>query len=707
MPEQDVQMVMKAYEVAKEAHEGQFRKSGEAYINHPIDVAGILVNLQMDAVTISAALLHDVIEDTSMTLEQLREAFGDEVVLLVEGVTKLKRIKYKTQEEQQAENHRKMFIAMAKDLRVILIKLADRLHNMRTLKFMSEEKQREKAQETLEIFAPLAHRLGIQTIKWELEDISLRYSNPHQYYRIVHLMKQKRTEREQHINKVIAVINEKIEELNIKAEISGRPKHIYSIYRKMHVQKKAFNEIYDLMAIRVIVDSVKDCYAVLGIIHTCWKPLPGRFKDYIAMPKPNMYQSLHTTVMSDRAQPLEVQIRTKEMHRTAEYGIAAHWAYKEGKDISKEKEDVNERLTWFREVLETQQEAHDAKEFLESLKVDLFSDVVFVFTPKGDVVELPKGSVSLDFAYRIHTEVGNRCIGVKVNGKIETLDHELKTGDIVEVLTSKHSYGPSRDWLKIAKSSTARSKIKQFFKKEKREESIEKGKELVESEIKKQGFEPKQIFTEENLKTVAQKFNFNGEEDMYAAVGYGGITAAQITTRLLDKIKKEQQKDAPVEIPDTVPEHKKRKLAHGVRVKGVDNLLIRFSKCCNPVPGDEIIGYISRGRGVSVHRSDCPNVQTADIKERLLDVEWEGDTGKSYNVDIEITALDRRGLLNEVLHVVNETKTNIMAVSGRTDRNKIATINMTISIQNIDHLHKVVEKIKQLRDIYSVQRVTQ
>ncbi|EGL81639.1 (p)ppGpp synthetase I, SpoT/RelA [Caldalkalibacillus thermarum TA2.A1] len=704
----DVQFIERAYQFARDAHEGQYRQSGEEYINHPVEVAGILANLQLDAVTIAAALLHDVIEDTTATVEELEEQFGEEVALLVNGVTKLKRIKYKSQEEQQAENHRRMFVAMAKDLRVILIKLADRLHNMRTLKYMPEEKRRKKAEETLEIFAPLAHRLGISTIKWELEDISLRYLNPQQYYRIVHLMKQKRAEREQHIQKVIEIIRQKIEEVGIKAEISGRPKHIYSIYRKMQEQKKAFNEIYDLMAIRIIVETVRDCYAVLGIIHTCWKPLPGRFKDYIAMPKPNMYQSLHTTVMSYKGQPLEVQIRTHEMHRTAEYGIAAHWAYKEGKNLKETSPSaLDEKLTWFREVLESQQDAQDAREFMESLKMDLFSDVVFVFTPKGDVIELPAGSVPLDFAYRIHTEVGNRCVGAKVNGKIVPLDHELKTGDIVEILTSKHSYGPSRDWLKIAKSSTAKSKIKQFFKKEKREESIAKGKELVENEITKQGFDLKQVLTEENVDQVAKKFNFKGQEDMYAAVGYGGITASQIATRLTEKLRREQQLEKPVELPEVPQDKRRKKFAHGVRVKGVDNLLIRLSRCCNPVPGDEIIGFITKGRGVSVHRQDCPNVQREEVKERLLPVEWEGEPDYSYNVDIEITALDRRGLLNEVLQVVNESKTNIIAVSGRTDRNRMASISMTLAISNIDHLHKVVERIKQIRDIFSVQRVTQ
>lgn len=706
MSEEDVSFIEQAYEFAKEAHDGQYRKSGEEYISHPIEVAGILLELQMDVVTLAAALLHDVVEDTDVTVDELKEKFGNEVALLVEGVTKLKRIKYQSQEEQQAENHRKMFLAMAKDVRVILIKLADRLHNMRTLKYMPKEKQLQKAEETLEILAPLAHRLGIQTLKWELEDIALRYLNPQQYYRIVHLMKQKRAEREEHINNVIELIKDRLNSMGIEADIYGRPKHIYSIYRKMYKKKKAFNEIYDLLAVRIIVNNVRECYAVLGIVHTMWRPIPGRFKDYIAMPKPNMYQSLHTTVIGDKGQPLEVQIRTKEMERTAEYGIAAHWAYKEGKRVNKgAKSDMDEKLTWFREVLDSQSETVNAKEFMESLKMDLFSDMVFVFTPKGDIIELPKGSVPLDFAYRIHTEVGNQCVGAKVNGHIVTLDHPLETGDIVEILTSKHSYGPSRDWLKIAKSSAAKNKIKQFFKRQKREESMAKGKEWVEQEVKKQGFDPKEVLSEENVEQVARKFNFNSEDDMYAAVGYGGITAAQITTRLTDSFRKDKPA-VQVELPETAPTRKKR-LDHGVKVKGMDNLLIRLSRCCTPVPGDEIIGFITRGRGVSVHRSDCPNILSEDAKERLLPVEWDGARDSIYNVEIEITGLDRQGLLNEIMQAVSETKTNIIAVSGRSDRNKMAFISLTISIRNLDHLHKVVERIKQLRDIFSVQRNTQ
>ena len=705
LPQKDVEFLNRAYEFARKAHEGQIRKSGQPYIIHPIAVAGILIDLQMDAVTVAAAFLHDVVEDTEVTSEQIAENFGQEVANLVEGVTKLGRIKLKSKEQQQAENHRKMFLAMAKDLRVVMIKLADRLHNMRTLKYLPEAKQRQISDETLDIFAPLAHRLGIASIKWEMEDTGLRYINPQQYYRIVNLMKKKRAEREKYIDGVIDLLHERLKELSISAEISGRPKHIYSIYRKMVKQNKEFNEIYDLLAVRIIVDDIRDCYAALGIVHTLWKPMPGRFKDYIAMPKANMYQSLHTTVIGPNGEPLEVQIRTAEMHRIAEYGIAAHWAYKEGQEIAGEA-TFETKLSWFREILEWQQDARDAQEFMESLKMDLFADLVFVFTPKGDVIELPKGSVPLDFAYRIHSEVGNRTIGAKVNGKIVPLDHKLKTGDIIEILTSKHSYGPSRDWLKITKSSQARNKIKQWFKKEKREENVAKGREMVESELKRNNFEPKEVMTGDNLLEVAHKFNFQGEEDMFAAVGYGGITGAQIATRLTDKLRKERETALPntTEIRTDVP---RKRPDNGVTVRGVDNLLIRFSRCCNPVPGDDIIGFITRGRGVSVHRGDCPNLQSCseDDQARLIQVEWDVDMKHEFNVDIEITGHDRSGLLNEVLATVADMKINITAVSGKTDKNRVAKINMTIAIQNLDHLHKVVERIKKIRDVYSVRRV--
>lgn len=710
--EPELTLIREAYDFAEEAHHGQTRKSGEPYILHPLAVADIVVNMQMDSISIIAALLHDVVEDTTVPLDEIRKKFGETCAMLVDGLTKLERIKFRSKEEQQNENYRKMFIAMAQDIRVIVIKLADRLHNMRTLKYQSEESQRRISYETLEIFCPIANRLGISAIKWEMEDIALRYLNPQQYYRIANLMHKKRAERELYIDNVIDRINEKLGEMGIQADLSGRPKHIYSVYKKMTTKNKQFNEIYDLLAIRIIVDNIKDCYATLGIIHTLWKPMPGRFKDYIAMPKANMYQSLHTTVVGPNGEPTEVQIRTWDMHRTAEFGIAAHWAYKEGGASN-----LEDSITFFREILELQNEAKDASEFVESLKMDFFSDLVFVFTPKGEVIELPAGSVPLDFAYRIHTEVGNRTIGAKVNGRIVPLDYQLKTGDIVEILTSKHSYGPSRDWLKIAQSSHARSKIKQWYKKEKREENVEKGRESLEREMKRLSLEPSQWLTDDKLQEVAKRFAFNDIDDMLCAIGFSGITASQIVTRLTEKLRKEQEETNLLELTTERKEIKvapERKVQHtnGVRVKGIDNLLVRFARCCNPVPGDEIVGYVTRGRGVSVHRTDCPNLPSVDGQEeeaaRVIEVEWEVESETAnYSVDIEITGHDRNGLLNEVLQAVSESKTNISAVTGRTDKNKLAQVHMTILIRNTDHLQSVVEKIKRVKDVYSVHRIMQ
>lgn len=709
--EKDLHRIREAYEFADQAHHGQVRKSGEPYILHPLAVADIVVGMEMDTISIIAALLHDVVEDTTVSLDEIRTRFGDNCAMLVDGLTKLERIKFRSKEEQQNENYRKMFIAMAQDIRVIVIKLADRLHNMRTLKYQSEESQRRIAYETLEIFCPVAHRLGISAIKWEMEDIALRYLNPQQYYRIANLMHKKRAEREQYIDNVIGRINEKLSEMGVEADLSGRPKHIYSVYQKMTIKNKQFNEIYDLLAIRIIVDNIKDCYATLGIIHTLWKPMPGRFKDYIAMPKTNMYQSLHTTVVGPNGEPTEVQIRTWDMHRTAEFGIAAHWAYKEGTTGT-----IENKVPFFKEILELQHEAKDASEFVESLKMDFFSDLVFVFTPKGEVIELPIGSVPLDFAYRIHTEVGNRTIGAKVNGRIVPLDHRLKTGDIIEILTSKHSYGPSQDWLKIAQSSHARSKIKQWFKKEKREENVEKGRDALEREIKRLNLEPSVWLTDDKLVEVGKKFAFHDSEDMLSAIGFGGITAAQVCTRLTEKLRKEQEESAIIELSEqvkevkTATEEKRPRPTNGVSVKGIDNLLVRFARCCNPVPGDDIVGYVTRGRGVSIHRSDCTNVpDVSDNSEaaRIIEVGWENAVESNYSVDIEITGHDRRGLLNEVLQTVAENKTNISAVSGRSDKNKMAMIHMTILIRNTDHLQSVVDKIKRIQDVYTVHRIMQ
>jgi len=704
-PSADLSIIRKAYEFAKEAHSGQHRISGELFIFHPLEVAKILADLELDLPTIAAGLLHDVVEDTPYTIEDIESNFGPEVALLVDGVTKLGKLEFKTKEEQQAENLRKMFFAMAKDIRIILIKLADRLHNMRTLKSLPKEKQLAKAKETLDIFAPLAHRLGISKVKWELEDIAFRYLEPEHYYELVEKVAKKRQERENHINEMIAILKERLTSAGISAEIQGRPKHFYSIYNKMKDQNKTFEQIYDLTAVRVIVNTVKDCYGALGVVHTLWKPIPGRFKDYIAMPKPNMYQSLHTTVIDSSGDPLEIQIRTYEMHKTAEYGIAAHWRYKEG---AKNNSDFEQKLSWLREILDWQRDLRDAKDFMETLKIDLFTDEVYVFTPKGDVIDLPKGSCPIDFAYRIHTDIGNRCIGAKVNGKMVPLDYELVNGDIIEIITSSHSNGPSRDWLNIVKSPQAKNKIRQWFKKERRDENIARGKEMLEKEARRQGYDIYQLIKYDFMNNILKRMSFTNIDDMYAAIGYGAVTAKQIFQKILDEYKKNAQPDK-LELNLEKGDGKskiQKKLDRGIKIDGIGNLLVKFSRCCNPVPGDKIIGYVTRGRGISIHRQDCKNIRQGNFdRARLTEVKWEGFEDSSYPVEIQVWAYDRPGLLSEVINLIGDFKTNIDAVNARATKNGIAIIDLILEISSKQHLENVMQKISKIKGIYDVKRV--
>lgn len=709
LPKAKCDDVTKAYQLAEEAHKDQRRVSGEPYILHPLAVAQILADMKIDTTTITASLLHDVVEDTSYTLDDLKKMFGKEVAFLVDGVTKLSRLNYRTKEDQQLNSMRKMFLAMAKDVRVVVIKLADRLHNMRTLRYMRSDKQKRIAQETLEIFAPLAHRLGIFNIKWELEDLSFRYLEPDKYYDLVDQMKQKRHVREEIINEAIGVLRKALDEAHIHCEINGRPKHFYSIYKKMKKDNRDLSQVYDLFAIRVIVDDVKDCYGVLGIVHSLWKPLPYRFKDYIAMPKPNNYQSLHTTVIGTRGQPVEIQIRTWEMHRIAEYGVAAHWRYKEGNQTAN-KDAFDEKMGWLRNLLEWQ-DTSNPKEFVNALKLDAFSDEVFVFSPRGDVIDLPQGAIPIDFAYRIHTDVGHRCVGAKINGKIVPLDYKLKNGDIVEIITSKVGK-PSLDWLNIVGSSESRSKIRSWFKKENREENIAKGLDALERECKRLGHDWKALNVGGRLGRVAKQMNAGSEDDLVAAVGYGGFAVNTVLIKLLELHKKDLQKQEEKTNSLAALEKLKTKkpVKHngtGILVKGEPGLLVRLAKCCSPVPGDPIIGFITRGRGVSVHRADCPNVTHGqnDV-DRLIDVEWDYDGNERFEVNMEIVAYDRTGIMAEIMATLAEMKISILSVNAKTSDTKNVTIHMGVSIKDLAQFEFVATKIRRLKDVYAVERYT-
>ena len=708
LTDDECNQVLKAFELADKAHEGQLRASGEPYIMHPLAVADILAHLQIDHITLMAALMHDVVEDTSYSKEDLEEMFGSEVAFLVDGVTKLNQFQYETKEDRQMENYRKMILAMAKDVRVVVIKLGDRLHNMRTLKHMRSDKQKRIAKETLEIFAPLAHRLGIFNVKWELEDLSFRYLEPEKYYDLVDQMKQKRQAREDIVNDTMSQLTKALGEANIKADIKGRPKHFYSIYKKMKKDNRDLSQIYDLLAVRVIVDTIPDCYAVLGIAHSLWKPLPYRFKDYISMPKSNMYQSLHTTVIGTMGQPVEIQIRTWEMHRVSEYGVAAHWRYKEGNKNGDK--DFDQKVAWLRQVLEWQ-DTSNPTELVNALKLDVFSGEVFVFTPKGDVVKLPIGSVPLDFAYRVHTDVGHRCVGAKVNGKIVPLDYTLQNGDIVDIITSKTSK-PCLDWLNIVGSSESKSKIRNWFKRENKAENIEKGLEALEKEAKRLNYTWKELIADNRLQQVTKQLKAGTEEEMFAACGYGGIPVSTVLLRLIELYKKskeaEESKRSTEQIIAKLKSQgpKTTKNGTGVLVKGEAGVMVRMAKCCSPVPGDDIIGYITRGRGVSVHRSDCTSLgHTPEDLERMIEVSWDGSSGESFHVGIDIQAYDRNGLLMEVMAVLSELKITITNINAKVQEDtKNVSINVVVDIRDISQLDFVMTKLRRIREVYTVQR---
>ena len=705
----DLKLIKRAYEFAKDKHKDQLRRSGEPYIIHPIQVAYILSTLGLDHSTICAALLHDVIEDTDVTLEDIAKEFSPEIAEMVDGVTKLSKLNYTSEQEQQVENYRKMFLAMGKDIRVILIKLADRLHNMRTLKYLTRDRQIANARETMDLYAPLANRLGMYSLKWELEDLSFKYLYPEDYRELVEGIDKKREERLKFIDQIMQEIKVELKKQKIVAEITGRAKHLYSIYRKMQRDNKTLDQIYDLFALRIIVNSVKDCYAALGVVHELYNPMPGRFKDYISVPKPNMYQSLHTTLIGPKGTPFEVQIRTWDMHRIAEYGIAAHWAYKEASFLGGKKANVTveeDKLSWLRETLEWQKDMQDPQEFLNTLKTELFEDEVYVFTPKGKILVLPNGATPIDFAYAIHAEIGNHMTGCKINSKMMPIVTKLKNGDIVEIVTSEKSKGPSRDWLKFIKSSTAKTRIQQWFKKNEREANIAKGKDALEREVKRIGMSYQELFKPEFVEVTVNRYKFNSLDDMYASVGFGTITAGKIVSRVLEEYRKVNKEE---NIEEKIEELKKTKedkpSSSGIIVKGIDNCLVRLSKCCNPVPGDEIVGYITKGRGVSVHRKDCKNVKDLFEEEnRMIDVSWYTDEPSSYNVDIVMFSNDRDGLLADIISTVTAEKAPLMAVNSKVSKERIVITELTIEVNNIAQLNSVLKSLRKIDSVYDVKR---
>lgn len=701
MTKDEVAFVMKAYEYAKLMHKDQKRKSGEPYIIHPVNVAIILADLDMDVETIVSALLHDVVEDTPATYDDIKEMFSEDVAKIVDGVTKLNKLNYKSSEAFQAENLRKMILAMNNDIRVIIVKLADRLHNLRTLEYMNEEKRKQKAQETIEIYAPLAGRLGIFKIKWELEDLSLRYLDPEGYYDLVEKINKKRSEREKEINEIIKKISAELDKQELHYDISGRPKNFYSIYKKMKGKSKSFESIYDLIAVRILVDTVKDCYAVLGIVHSMWKPLPGRFKDYIAMPKPNMYQSLHTTVISDTGEIFEIQIRTYEMHEVAEYGIAAHWKYKGGKTQGK---DVDSKLDWLRQLLEWQKDLKDPKEFIDTLKIDFFDDEVFVFTPNGDVVDLPEGSTPVDFAYRVHTGVGNTCVGAKVDSRIVPLNYKLKNGNIVEVITQKSSSGPSRDWLKFVKSPRARQKIKQWFKSKEKDISIEKGKELFDREAKKLGLDTNILDNEKIYQKLAKELSINSISDLFASIGYGNFKEKLVINKILNIKNAIENVGLTKNEDDYLKSSSSKKDATGVRIDGLEGMKIKFAKCCNPVPGDEIIGFVTRGYGVSVHRKDCTNIANYLDSDRCLEAEWDTEASDKFLANVTIRAVDRTGILSEITAMAKEANVGIQSLSAKSNTISDIFIYLTFEVVGKDELDKMIQKLKTINGILDVYR---